>query len=106
MHITPGVPWHNLKVLMMSFFSILGIFLLVDSQVSDLIQFKVEYFVVPGSSNEPNDVWCLDDFCCCIFALAAINNIIITDYACDFHPFNVGSWLWLLWQAVCGDTRW
>jgi len=85
--------------------SILGIFLLVDSQVSDLIQFKVAYFVVPSSSYEPNAVWSLDDFCSCIFALPAINNII-TDYACYFHPVNVGSCLWLLWQAVRRDTWW
>lgn len=87
------------------FFSIVGIFLLVDSQVNGLIQFKVAYFVVSSSSYEPNGIWHLDDFCCCIFALAAVDHNI-TDYASHFHPFNVGNFLWLLWQAMCRDIGW
>ncbi|KAG5031693.1 hypothetical protein JHK85_015675 [Glycine max] len=81
------------------------IFLLVDSQVNGLIQFKVAYFVVSSSSYEPNGIWHLDDFCCCIFALAAVDHNI-TDYASHFHPFNVGNFLWLLWQAMCRDIGW
>lgn len=60
--------------------------------------------MVSISSREPNGVWLLNDFCTCIFALPAVSNIIITDYADYFHPFGVRNCLWLLWQAVCRHT--
>lgn len=89
----------------MTFFfpSFLGIFFLVDSEVSVLFQFKVACFLVSSSSYEPNGIWCLNDLCYCIFARPAVDNVI-TDYASYFHHFDVRNWLWLLWQAVCRYT--
>lgn len=85
-------------------FSILGIFLLVDSEVSDLVKFKCACFFVPSSSCEPNGVWFLNDYCSCIFALPAVSNIVITNYASYFHHIDARNRLWLLWNHVYRHT--
>jgi hypothetical protein len=85
-------------------FSILGIFFMVDSKVSDLVQFKHACFFVSSSSCEPNGVWFLNDYYRCIFALPAINNIVITNYASYFHRFDARNRLRLLWNVVYRHT--
>lgn len=85
-------------------FSISGIFLLVDSEVSGLVQLRLACFVVSSSSHQQNVVWSHNDFCSCIFAHPALSGIINTDYASYIHPFDVRNWLRLLWQAMCRHT--
>lgn len=85
-------------------FSILGIFLLVDSKISRLVQFKLSCLLVSSSSCEPNGVWFLNDYCNCIFAIPAVSNNVITNYASYIHCFDARTRLWLLWKDVCRHT--
>ncbi|KAL5053391.1 hypothetical protein RYX36_034073, partial [Vicia faba] len=71
----------------------------VDSEINVLFQFKVTCFMVSSSSYEPNGIWCLNDFCNCIFANHEINSGI-RDNASYFHSFAIRSCLWLLWQSL------
>src|ERR1044072_4824812 len=82
-------------------FSITGILLLVDSEISGLVQFRLACFVVSSSSPQQNVIWCLNDFCSWIFAHPAFSGFSITDYASYIHHYDVRNWLWLLWQALC-----
>jgi hypothetical protein len=85
-------------------FSILGTFLLVDSKVSDLVKFKCACFFLSSSSCEPNGVWFLNDYCCCVSALPTVSNIVITNYASYFHHIDARNRLWLLWNHVYRHT--
>jgi hypothetical protein len=85
----------------------LGIQVLVESEVDVLFGYKVACFMVSSSSYEPNGIWHLNDFCYCIFANHEVNNNI-TDNACYFHPFAIRNRLWLLWQTLyrCFGREW
>ncbi|KAK2365160.1 protein CPR-5 [Trifolium repens] len=49
---------------------------------------------------ESSSWWTPKSVTCCIFALPAVNNIVITNYANYFHRFDARNRLWLLWNDV------